>query len=115
MKKGDLILLLFFLIVGFSWFIFLKTRNAKGERVEIRSEGNVLNLPLKDTTIEIEGEIGKTVIKIKNGKVWVSKACCPKKICKLMGKIEKPGEVIICVPNQIYIEIKGKGLDAVTY
>jgi hypothetical protein len=42
---------------------------------------------------------------------------CPRKICSHTGWIRRPGESIICVPNQLVIRLKQKqpsGIDAMT-
>lgn len=61
---------------------------------------------------------GQMQIEIKTGKIRVKKADCPQHICMNMGWIKYPGQTIVCVPNQVLIEVKTKGpsvIDAVAY
>ena len=39
------------------------------------------------------------------GKVWVTDASCPDKICEHYGKISGDGEVIVCLPNRLIIQV----------
>ena len=60
----------------------------------------------------------KMQVEIKSGRARVLDSDCPHHICKNMGWIKYNGETIVCVPNQVLIEIKSKGpaiIDAVAY
>lgn len=117
MKKADIIL--FGILIGFGVLssIFLQKSPQKGKLVNIIVKGKELVVPLeKDTIIRVEGRIGKTCVRIEKRSVWIEETLCPKKICKKMGKIKAPGEVIVCIPNEVIIRIKGKEvLDGITY
>lgn len=66
-------------------------------------------------TLENNG-IALTVC-IENGKVYVSSADCPDKICVASGKISKVGQTVVCAPAKISLRIVGGNggeLDAVT-
>lgn len=61
---------------------------------------------------------GKMQLQIKAGKLRILNSDCPQHICKNMGWIKYGGQTIVCVPNQVLVEIKSKGpavVDAVTY
>ena len=61
---------------------------------------------------------GRMQLEIKDSRVRVLNSDCPHHICKNMGWIKYNGETIVCVPNQVLIEIKSKGpavIDAVAY
>ncbi len=59
--------------------------------------------------------MGSNVIAIKDGCVYMKEADCKNKICVNTGKINSPGQSIVCLPNRIIVEITGKeeGFDAV--
>jgi len=72
---------------------------------------------LNDRLIEMDAKTGTMFIEISNGKVRVSKATCQSKICLRQGWISKTGQVIVCVPNKLIIELNSDNapsLDAVT-
>jgi hypothetical protein len=69
----------------------------------------------QDTSLLIEGPIGRTRLEIEDGYAWIAEAPCPDQLCRRMGRISQPGEVLICLPNQIFVYIEGEGeLDAIT-
>lgn len=59
-----------------------------------------------DTEFTVEGDNGFNTIHIENGKVWIHEATCPDKICLSQGKISSGGEVIVCLPNRMMVQIK---------
>ncbi len=65
----------------------------------------------------LQGKRGLCVLRIQNGKIRMEKSNCPLKICQHQGWISKPGEMILCIPNQVYVRIEGNienHLDAIT-
>jgi hypothetical protein len=61
-----------------------------------------------DTTASFEGPIGNTTIEISNNRVHVHSSECKNQICVSSGWIDKPGQWISCLPNDIFILIKGQ-------
>jgi hypothetical protein len=56
-------------------------------------------------------------IEIKAGAVRVAESNCPKGVCKHAGWVRTSGRSIVCVPNRVIIELKGRqeGYDAESY
>ncbi len=50
-------------------------------------------------------EIGRNLIRVKDGTVMVVQADCPDKVCVLTGPISQEGEVIACLPHGVVIYI----------
>ena len=44
---------------------------------------------------------------VKNGKIRLTHATCPDKICEKTGYIGSSGQSIICVPNKITVTVAG--------
>jgi hypothetical protein len=66
----------------------------------------------------VEGLKGHVDIRIKNKTVRITSATCKHKTCMNMEPISKPGENLVCIPNQINISIAGKnsfGVDSITF
>jgi hypothetical protein len=40
--------------------------------------------------------------------VQVISSPCPEKICVKTGRISKPGQWIACLPNRVFISIRGR-------
>ena len=82
----------------------------------------------KTLTVTVDGDVVATVdlsvdqtldlsdgtrIVVSEGKAWVVSATCPDLLCRNTGAISREGEVILCVPNRISLQISGEGVDAV--
>ncbi|PLX45879.1 MAG: hypothetical protein C0609_02045 [Deltaproteobacteria bacterium] len=85
----------------------------------IHEGGHVREVELERwATIEAEGPLGVTRFEVDgDGRVSVIKAPCPNRLCVSMGPIAESGEVIVCVPNRVALEVaggKGGVVDAVS-
>lgn len=79
---------------------------------------NQLSLDNDKEQIRIDGLKGHVAIQIKNKSVKIVSASCNHKTCMNMAAISKPGENLVCIPNQINISISGKnkwGVDSLTF
>ena len=48
---------------------------------------------------------GKMQIEVKAGQIRVANSDCPRQVCVRKGWIRIPGEIIICVPNHVLVEL----------
>jgi hypothetical protein len=85
----------------------------------IKSPGEELFYPL-DTPrlIQVKGPLGITEMEIDGGYIRVLSSPCAEKVCVKSGKIQKGGEWIACLPNQVLITIEGRqeeNIDAESY
>ena len=72
----------------------------------------------EDGEHRIDGLKGHVDISIKDKSVKIISATCKHKTCMTMAPISKPGENLICIPNQINVAIGGKsrfGVDSITF
>ncbi len=72
---------------------------------------------LEDRLIEVQGKLGISRIEVKSGRVRMVESACPNRLCLQMGWVERPGQSVICLPNQVWLTIEGapgEGPDAVT-
>ena len=77
--------------------------------VVVKVDGAVIKeLPLnQDAEFTVPGyQGGINSIMIRNGSVLVSDADCPDKLCVKMGRINRAGETIVCLPHRVVVEIK---------
>jgi len=67
--------------------------------------------------ITVHGAIGDAVIHISQGKVRFSKSPCHNQYCVHQGWLTHSGQVAICLPNQISLELIGaqKPYDSLNY
>jgi len=70
----------------------------------------------EDRVIEVEGPLGLTRVVIEDGRAWVEDSPCRDKVCVRMGKVSRPGEEAICLPNRVIVQMKGTrgGVDGVS-
>lgn len=54
-----------------------------------------------------EADEGTNVIQIRDGKANIIEADCPDQLCVYQKAISKVGEMIVCLPNKIVIEVEG--------
>lgn len=107
MKKGDIIIIVLLLFVGAAC-LFIQGKD-DGEYVRITTNGETDRYPIsEDRTIEQKnGKSRYNTIVIKDNEVYMENASCPDQICVHHKAVSKNGESIICLPNEVYIEIEG--------
>ncbi|MDO8603660.1 MAG: NusG domain II-containing protein [Candidatus Omnitrophota bacterium] len=113
-----IVLILFFSVVSF-WVIHKRFQPSSGQSAVYIYQKDKL---LEDSGLDKDKIIaildGRMQFELKDGRVRVISTDCPHHICKNMGWIKYNGETIVCVPNQVLIEIKSEGpaiIDAVAY
>ncbi len=114
MTRGDLILIILVIVLSLSSMVFAKTNlvDYNDKYISIQVNGKEYKKIIFDNSVignqyPIETEFGYNLVEVGDGEVWVVEASCPDKIDVLQGKISKPGEMIVCLPNRLVIEIKG--------
>jgi len=111
-------LILFFSIVSF-WVIHKRFQPSSGaSTICIYQKDKLLEESGLDKDKIITILDGKMHLELKGGRARILDTDCPHHICKNMGWIKYNGETIVCVPNQVLVEVKSKGplvIDAVTY
>ena len=109
LKLYDYLVLIFTLsIIGV--FVFSAYGNQRDAReVIITAPDQSWVFPVsEDNHVHIDGELGTMEIEIADGKVRVISSPCREKICIQTGRISKAGSWIACIPNRVFIQIKGK-------
>jgi hypothetical protein len=107
---GDKLLMGGILVLSLFSFFAVSSIRKTGRYVVVEVDGvESHRLNLKEThTLEVEGPIGKTVIKINNGQARVISSDCPHKLCVRSGAISRAGDLIVCVPNKVVVRIEGE-------
>lgn len=116
MTKGDKLLIFTVIVVNILILIFINQSLFSYEKkyISIQVNGEEIKTLLFDDdiigkTIPIETEYGYNLIEIGDGKVRVIEADCPDKLDVKQGYISEVGEIIVCLPNRLVVEIKGVG------
>ncbi|MDR1204904.1 MAG: NusG domain II-containing protein [Peptococcaceae bacterium] len=115
MKKSDwLILAAALVLAGVLWLIRPLSFDIFAQRdavltVEISVEGRLWrSIPLDGAEYRerIETERGINDLAVDANGVAVVYADCPDQLCVRMGKITRPGDVLVCLPHQCVVELK---------
>ncbi len=113
MKKQDKFLILaLFLISLASWLGYYLAHRTPALQAEVTVDGQpakTLDLT-KNQEITIEGINGGTnLLIIQDGEIWCEEASCPDKVCIRQGKQSRDGEMIVCLPNRMIVQVVGAG------
>ena len=85
----------------------------------IRSGGKIFReVPLsRDQQIEVPGPLGVSVVRIQQRKARIVSDPSPRQYCVRQGWLQQAGEIAICLPNQVSVELTGsrKKYDSLNY
>lgn len=111
-KPLDCVLIALFAIVSVLSIAYARKGNAERAQLRITSSAAEYVYPLDaDGRHSIPGDIGDSVIAIKDGAAYFEDSPCPNKTCATCAPISHNGEWIACLPNQIFIRVEGNKED----
>jgi hypothetical protein len=61
-----------------------------------------------ERTFTVTGDVGEVVIAVKKDAIKIAESGCANHTCVKQGYISRAGQTLICVPNGIYIYLKGE-------
>jgi len=113
-KKWDIILIVLLICLSFIpelIFGVMMGKNYTGTYAEITLDGNpykkiFLSEHKGSDTIDIKTNYGSNIIEIKDDSIRITESDCRDKICIKSGFISKPGELLVCLPHKLMVEIK---------
>lgn len=107
--KTDLILAAIVLLIAAAGFLINhQLHKLPASRVEVSIDGKITEIYdlNRNTDVVIQGYgNGHNHLFIQDKTAWIGEATCPDHICVHQGKISKNGEMIICLPNRVIIQI----------
>ena len=71
----------------------------------------------RNRQIEVPGPLGMTTIAVDKRRVRVVADPGPRQYCVRQGWLARPGEIAICAPNQISVQVQGRkeAYDSLSY
>ena len=117
-KPGDwLIFVAGFMLVCASYLTLWS--NQAADKAIVRSGGQLfaeLNLS-HDQTIPVPGPLGVTLVTVVHRQARIAQDPSPRQYCVKQGWLKKAGEVAVCLPNQVSLELAGsaKRYDSLSY
>ena len=107
-RRGDWLVLLsgVLFVLALSWHYWM---GKTGQRLVIKQGGVVfLNASLAHSfAVNVPGPLGITRIEVLNHRARVRSDPGPRQLCVHEGWLSRAGEVAICLPNQVSMEIVG--------
>ena len=117
-RIGDWITLLLGLLLT-GWLATTLWQNGTADKVIIRSGGKIFReVPLsRDQIIEVPGPLGLSQIAIHNRQARIAADPSPRQYCVRQGWLKQAGEISICLPNQVSVELNAgsKRYDSLNY
>jgi hypothetical protein len=107
MKPGDWLVLIFsLLLIPLSWSL-IDHPSAETSAIEITvaDASPTTYSIMQQTQINVAGELGHSVIEIRDGKVRFTNSPCSGKVCILSGWHQHSGDHIVCLPNRVSISL----------
>ena len=111
--KNDIILIAALVVLAVVAGAALLLFKPEGDTVSVSVSGEVVaEYPLsEDLEVEIKSGEGYNVLVIKDGKARVERASCPDGICAAHRPISLDGQSIICLPNEVVVEVHAEESD----
>jgi hypothetical protein len=110
------------LLLGCAFTVWLAGAVWQGgiaDKAIIRSNGKIFReVPLAhDTEISVPGPLGISIIAIHKGQARIISDPSPRQYCVRQGWLKNAGEIAICLPNQVSVELSGgaKKYDSLNY
>lgn len=108
MKKKEMIFFLIILVLAGAFCIFHFITQTPSAVVSVSIDGTEhkqFDLS-KDQYYTIQTPQGYNILQIQNHTVTVTEADCPDQICVHQKSIQNKGELIVCLPHKVVIELK---------
>ncbi len=117
-RPGDwLVLIAAGLAVGLSFPLFWQ--GGLADRAIIRQDDRIFaETDLRTSRqFEVPGPLGNTLIAIEPGRARIVSDPGPRQYCVRQGWLMRPGEIAICAPNRVTLQIAGrtKVYDSISY
>ena len=89
------------------------------DKAIIRSGGKIFREVTlsRDQRIEVPGPLGVSIISIQQRKARIASDPSPRQYCVRQGWLQQAGEIALCLPNQVSVELAGskKRYDSLNY
>lgn len=117
--RADRLLILFLTLassIALEILFFGRIESKQTIHVSIQVDGKEIDhfslAEAEGRTMRYKTSYGCNVVKIEQGKISVFEADCPDKLCMHQGRISRPGQILVCLPNRFLVELRGGAEDA---
>ena len=117
-KAGDWLVLLLGVLLT-TWLAVSLWQGGTADKAIIRSGGKIFReVPLsRNQIIAVPGPLGLSQIAIHNLQARIASDPSPRQYCVRQGWLKQAGEIAVCLPNQVSVELIGgkKIYDSLNY
>lgn len=118
LKAGDWLTLLLGAATTL-WLFATLWQTDRADKVIVRSGGKIVaEFPLTENrTFQVPGPLGTSLIAIHDRRARVVQDPSPRQYCVKQGWLQRQGEMAVCLPNQVSLELAGakKLYDTLSY
>ena len=118
LRPGDVVMVVLGLVVC-AYAVLSLWQGGAPDGAVVRAGGRVVaEVDLtRERLIEVPGPLGVSVIEIRPGRARVASDPGPRQYCVRQGWLMRPGEIAICAPNRVSLQIAGrtKVYDSISY
>lgn len=108
----DYVIILVAVAIIVATVAFLYGGKGASLQVMVEGSGKTWIFPLgAEETLQVPGPIGTTVVRIHDKKTWIESSPCHDHLCVAAGKIDRADQWVACLPNKVFVRIKGKSSD----
>ncbi len=117
-RSGDALIVLLGagMVGGLGWHYW---QGGLADKVVIRAGGKVFREVAlsRDQDIAVPGPLGMSLIRVEKRRVRILADPSPRQYCVRQGWLQQVGEMALCLPNQVSIELTGqnKPYDSLNY
>ncbi len=96
-------------IISVVWMFQHLWTTAPASQFKIRQGNHIVGVfdLNQSRELHIKGALGDSYISIKNGSVRFKQSPCRNQYCVHQGWLSRAGQVAICIPNQISLQLLG--------
>ncbi len=117
-KPGDWMVLVLGMLFT-AWLAAALWHGGAADKAIIRSGGKIFReVSLsRDQVILVSGPLGTSTIAIRNRQARIAADPSPRQYCVHQGWLKQAGEIAVCLPNQVSLELAGsvKRYDSLSY
>jgi hypothetical protein len=117
-KAGDWAVLLLGMLFTV-WLALALWQGRAADKAIIRSGGKIFReVSLsRDQLIDVAGPLGMSTIAIRDRRARIAADPSPRQYCVRQGWLDQAGEIAVCLPNQVSLELAGsvKRYDSLSY
>jgi hypothetical protein len=119
LTRGDSVVLLLALFLLVMLYVQFWQKGGQGAEARVMVDGKVwarLNL-FENRDLHVPGSLGESHIQVRDGQIRFIASPCVNKVCVHSGWLSEGGDVAVCLPNRVSLQILGSDprFDAINF